>query len=57
MSGPAEALIRRFRLAADGKVLEYQVRKSEMAAALGDLEEAGSLALLDRYLRSLEEDR
>lgn len=34
---------------------EYEVRKSELAEALGGLEDAGSLVLLDQYLRSLEE--
>jgi hypothetical protein len=34
----------------------YEVSKSELAGALGDLEEVDSLLLLDQYLRSLEED-
>jgi hypothetical protein len=36
--------------------LEYEIRKSELAEALGGLEDTGSLVLLDKYLRSLEED-
>ena len=36
--------------------LEYEVSKSDLAEALGNLEDAGSLALLDKYLRSLEEE-
>jgi hypothetical protein len=54
-SGPKELCIRCFRK--DGKRdIRYEVRKSELVEALGDLEDAGSLALLDRYLRSLEEE-
>jgi len=34
---------------------EYEIRKSELAEALGGLEDAGSLVLLDQYLRSIEE--
>ena len=33
---------------------EYEVCKTELAEALGGLEDAGSLVLLDQYLRSLE---
>jgi hypothetical protein len=36
-------------------LINYEVRKSELADALGNLEDAGSIILLDRYLRSLEE--
>jgi hypothetical protein len=36
--------------------LEYEIQKSELAEALGGLEDAGALILLDKYLRSLEED-
>jgi hypothetical protein len=54
--GPADVRIRRYRKGDDGKVLEYEVRKSELAGALGDLEDTGSLVLMDKYLRSLEED-
>jgi hypothetical protein len=51
-SGPREVWIRCSRQ--DGN-LRYEIRKSELIEALGDLEDAGSLALLDRYLRSMEE--
>jgi hypothetical protein len=34
----------------------YELRKTEISEALGGLEDTGSLVLLDRYLRSLEED-
>ena len=54
--GPADVHIRRYRKGDDGKVLEYEVRKSELAGALGDLEDTGSLVLMDKYLRSLEEE-
>jgi len=54
--GPGEIVVRRFR-ERDGKPpLDYEVRKSELVGALGGLEDAGALVLLDRYLRSLEED-
>ena len=36
--------------------LDYEIRKSELAEALGGLEDAGSLVLLGEYLRSLEDD-
>jgi hypothetical protein len=36
-------------------VLSYELRKSELAEALGSLEEASSLALLKRYVVSQEE--
>jgi hypothetical protein len=48
----AEIVIRRKPEGGD----EYEVRKSELAEALGGLEDAGSLVLLDQYLRSLEND-
>jgi hypothetical protein len=35
---------------------EYEVSKSELDEALGGLENAGSLVLLDQYLRSIEEN-
>ena len=35
---------------------EYEVRKSELAEAIGGFEEAGSLVLLKEYLESLESD-
>ena len=51
----AEILIRR-KKTADGTEDEYEVRKSELAEALGSLEDAGALVLLGEYLRSLEEE-
>jgi hypothetical protein len=51
---PREIIIRRSRRDGDGE-LSYAVCKSELAGALGDLEDAGSMILLDRYLKSLEE--
>jgi hypothetical protein len=54
--GPAEVRIRRLRNGGGAGDLEYEVRRSELADALGDLEDTGSLVLLDKYLRSLEED-
>ncbi|MDR1286026.1 MAG: ATP-binding protein [Treponema sp.] len=53
--GPGECIIRRTR-AGLGADLDYEVRKTELAEALGNLEDTGSLVLLDKYLRSLEED-
>ncbi|GHV95143.1 ATPase [Spirochaetia bacterium] len=55
-NGPADILIRRTLTREDGKETKYEVRKSELAEALGDLEDATSLILLDKYLRSLEDD-
>jgi hypothetical protein len=60
--GPEELVIRRSRTGgnADGSAgkndLEYEVRKTELAEALGGLEDAGSLVLMERYLRSLEDN-
>jgi hypothetical protein len=56
--GPEEVVIRRFRTGGDagGNTLEYEVRKTELAEALGGLEDAGSLVLMERYLRSLEDN-
>jgi hypothetical protein len=51
----AEIVIRRKRLTKENED-EYEVRKSELAEALGGLEDAGTLVLLDQYLRSLEND-
>jgi len=51
----AEILIRR-KKKADGNEDGYEVCKSELADALGSLEDAGALVLLDQYLRSLESD-
>ena len=49
----AEIIIRRKRKN-DGAEEEYEIKKSELAEALGGLEDAGSLVLLGEYLRSLE---
>ena len=51
--GPAEMVIRRLREAPQGRI-DYEVRKTELVDALGSLEDAQSLILLDKYLRSLE---
>ena len=53
--GPAEVAIRRARRREGSPPLCYEIRKSELAEALGGLGDAGALVLLDRYLRSLEE--
>ena len=53
--GPSEIVIHRTREGPEGRV-DYEIRKSELADALGDLEDAQSLILLDEYLRSLEEN-
>jgi hypothetical protein len=53
-SGPEEMVIKRFRESPEGD-LDYEVRKTELSEALGDLEDTQSLILLDRFLRSLEE--
>ena len=50
--GPEDMVIRRFRHAPG---LDYELRKTELEEALGGFEDAGSLVLLDQYLRSLEE--
>ena len=54
-AGPSEMVIRRVREGAVGRTV-YAVRKTELAEALGSLEDAGALVLLDRYLRSLDEE-
>lgn len=51
----AEILIRRKIKTVDNED-GYEVCKSELAEALGSLEDAGALILLDQYLRSLESD-
>jgi hypothetical protein len=50
----AEIIIRRKKLQS-GAEDEYEIKKSELAEALGGLEDAGSLVLLGEYLRSLED--
>jgi hypothetical protein len=52
----AEICIKRKSMNKDGTEEEYEVRKSDLAEALGDLDDAGSLVLMDKYLRSLEEN-
>jgi hypothetical protein len=54
--GPGDILIRRVREGGGRENTQYELRKSELAEAVGGLEDAGSLALLNQYLRSLEED-
>ena len=57
-NGPEEMVIKRLRKPPEGTsidALDYEVRKTELIGALGDLEDTQSLILLDRYLRSLEE--
>jgi hypothetical protein len=54
-SGPKDILVRRSRDAGKGD-LHYEVRKSELVEVLGDLEDAASLVLMDKYLKSMEED-
>jgi hypothetical protein len=52
--GPAETLVRRTFEGGRGRT-SYEIRKTELADALGGLEDAGALVLLGEYLRSLEE--
>jgi hypothetical protein len=54
-SGPGETVFHRVKESETGN-LDYGVRKTELADALGDLESAESLILMGRYLRSMEED-
>lgn len=51
--GPREICITRIRKNGTGD-LDYRIRKTELADALGDLEDTASLVLMSRYLRSLE---
>ncbi len=53
--GPAETTLRRRRRSSKGGAA-YELRKTELEEALGGLSAASELALLDRYLRSLEND-
>jgi hypothetical protein len=56
--GPKEIRIRRSRKGGEDQhahALEYELCKSELLEALGDLEDAASLVLLSQYLRSMEE--
>jgi hypothetical protein len=52
--GPKEVIAKR-SLHDGEKNIEYEAKKSELLEVLGDFEDAGSLMLLDRYLRSMEE--
>ena len=52
----AEMVIRRVREAQSEGRIEYEVRKTELIDALGELETSQSLILLDEYLRSHEEN-
>jgi hypothetical protein len=54
-SGPAEMKIHRVRQIAEDH-FDYEVLKTELQDALGDLEDTRSLILLDEYLRSLEQN-
>ena len=52
----AEIIIRRKKLKNGAVVNEYEIIKSELADALGSLEDAGALILLRDYLKGLEEE-
>ncbi|MDR0443588.1 MAG: ATP-binding protein [Treponema sp.] len=52
----ADIVLRRRRKSEDGTVNEYEARKSELAEALGGLEDTESLVLLGKYLHSLEDE-
>jgi hypothetical protein len=54
-TGPEELIIRRKR-ETRAVPLEYEVRKSELIDVLDNLEDTESLILLDKYLRSMEEE-
>jgi hypothetical protein len=54
-AGPKELWVRRNRHMGE-REFHYEVRKSELAGVLGEMEDAGSQILLDRYLRSMEEE-
>jgi hypothetical protein len=49
-AGPQEIALKRSR----GTDLDYEVKKTELTEALGELEDVSSLVLLGKYLRSLE---
>ncbi|MCL2070008.1 MAG: ATP-binding protein [Treponema sp.] len=57
--GPSEVLIKRIKEAEnqppEGRI-EYEVLKTELADALGGLEDTQSLILMEQYFRSLEEN-
>ena len=52
MVGASELILRRKR-SSDG--LSYEVKKSELVEAVGDLTSASSLSLVKQYLASQEE--
>ena len=54
--GAGDVVIRRFRQVDGRPPLDYELRRSELADALGGFGDAGALVLLDRYLRSLEDE-
>jgi hypothetical protein len=51
--GPKEMVIRR---SCKEKGINYEIRKTELAEALGGLEDTQSLLLLNDYLQSMEEE-
>ena len=53
-NGPGEIVIQRLRDTPEGRI-DYEVRKTELIDALGELEDTQSLILLGQYLGSLEE--
>jgi hypothetical protein len=53
-TGSYEMVISR-KKTAEGQDIDYQVSKSELTDALGELETVSSLTLLDQYLSGLEE--
>ncbi|GHT99137.1 ATPase [Spirochaetia bacterium] len=54
-SGPKEIVIHR-QYTGGEQDNDYEVRKSELIDVLGDLEEAGSQIVLQKYLESMEEN-
>jgi hypothetical protein len=54
-AGPKEIVLKRKRRGGE-KDLDYEIKKTELADVLGDLEDVSSLVLLGKYLRSLEND-
>jgi len=53
--GPREMHIKR-TLENDKGGLDYEIKKTEISEALGGLDDAQSLLLLDQYLHSMEEE-
>jgi len=52
--GPEEMILKRSRSGSSNDGLDYEVTKTGIIEALGDLEDASSLILLKEYLQSLE---